>query len=64
MEQQERQRDTNTGPGQGGSSPTGDANRTRRRALEFSNAADEAITRGLATDSVAFLESTLQEGGE
>lgn len=63
MEQRERQRETTAGAG-GGSPPTGDVARTRQRAQSYLNAADEAINRGLSTDSATFLESTLQEGGE
>lgn len=52
-----------SGPG-ADATPAGNATRTRQVGQDFLSAADDAITRGLSTDSVAFLESTLQEGGQ
>jgi hypothetical protein len=60
----ERQRDPATAPPPDGGTPAGNANRTRKVGQDFLSAADEAITRGLSVDSVAFLESTTQEGGQ
>lgn len=61
----ERQRDPAVAtPGSNGDTPAGSATRTRKLGEDFLSAADEAISRGLSTDSVAFLESTTQEGGQ
>ncbi|MCC7418982.1 MAG: hypothetical protein IT428_01755 [Planctomycetaceae bacterium] len=60
----ERQRDPVTAAPPDGGTPAGNATRTRKIGEDFLSAADEAISRGLSVDSVAFLESTTQEGGQ
>ncbi len=42
----------------------GNVTRTRQLGEDFLSAADDAISRGLSTNSAEFLEKTLQEGGE
>ena len=65
MELQERERaSTAVAVANPRTAGVGDATRTRQTGEDFLAAADEAITRGLATDSTTFLESTLQEGGQ
>ncbi len=67
MEQHERRHDTRAhelpGP-TGGDPPPADLTPLRLRARQLIDAGREAVARSLSRDSVAFMRSVQQEGGQ
>ncbi len=64
METLERRAQTATGGGGGGAGPQGHLNAMRDDLERFHQAGEDAISRALSQDSLAFMQAVRQEHGE